>query len=618
MANRTSHPRIVILPLLFLFALALMGWVGLSAAQTEPVKAIPAALLSAEQQTAQQIVLGTQRLSVGRSEIFQIAPQPYFPSIANNQCADGACYQVDIYDYDANATDVFIVDITADRIVESWRMDNSVPHFSAAVADRAKQILINSADLTAALGRQALSHEIDLMVGGYDDSCPERALCLTNVFVVDGGMIWTTVNMHQNALVGIWWTERAPSKVGWPDRNAPLESAGGSLCGSTFNHVADGWDVTYEVSISDGLHAYDVSYQGRRVIESLKLTEWHVDYVWQEDQRGPEADPAGPDGFIDFVTCLQTSGGGAIKAFGTPTVLPMVAMSQTVGFEIVQDFRQSWWHQFDCRYRYDQRYQFFNDGRFRVVAGGYGIGCGIPRDEEQAVYRPVMRIDLTADNGSETFDFWDGDGWSEQTTEAWFGDAEHTASWTPHPADANGYAFRVQSGNRGFYMEPGVGQFDDGGTGDDAWVYVTRFDSAEGAADLSFLVDTAVISNHEQGPDQFVDAPSEASAAISGQDNVIWYVPNMSTVTSAQAALPADERPADAAYCWADTHNDANPGTIYPCFAGPMFTPFTVPPTSVGVLNTDSAESPSAILTGLLVFTLIGGSIWYLRKSFKI
>jgi hypothetical protein len=68
-----------------------------------------------------------------------------------------------------------------------------------------------------------------------------------------------------------------------------------------------------------------------------------------------------------------------------------------------------------CNYRYEQRIHFYNDGRFRVVSGAFGKGCGTI-----GVYRPVVRIDIAVDgSGNNSFATWDGAEWQTHQEEFW-------------------------------------------------------------------------------------------------------------------------------------------------------------------------------------------------------
>ena len=78
-----------------------------------------------------------------------------------------------------------------------------------------------------------------------------------------------------------------------------------------------------------------------------------------------------------------------------------------------------------------------------------------------------MDVAVNGDN-NDTFALWDGAQWVDQATEGW---------WLQSgPYTAEGYRYRItdQSG-AGYYVEPGQGQFDDLGTGDNAYMYPVSY-----------------------------------------------------------------------------------------------------------------------------------------------
>jgi hypothetical protein len=212
------------------------------------------------------------------------------------------------------------------------------------------------------------------------------------------------------------------------------------------------------------------------------------------------------------------------------------------GFEVVQDFRMSSWGQ-PCNYRYEQRYKFYTDGSFRIVAGAYGKGC---YGDTAANYLPVMRIDVAAqqDDGNNLA-VWDGANWVPQTTEFWEAQSavvngELQRWWVTGPAGA------------GYRIAPGQGQFADGGRGDDAYFYATQHKAAEGDLDMGSSIGSCCTNTYEQGPHNYVNGESLVDTNL-----VLWYVPQLFTDLSAPDY-----------YCWTVNVNET-----YPCFGGPQFTP---------------------------------------------
>jgi hypothetical protein len=208
----------------------------------------------------------------------------------------------------------------------------------------------------------------------------------------------------------------------------------------------------------------------------------------------------------------------------------------------------------DCNYRYEQHFEFYTDGRFRVKTGAYGRGCGNNQLSE-ATYRPVVRMDLAVFNDAgNTFSTWDGSQWVIRNTEGWWLQSA--------PYTAEGYLYKIVDENSGFgyYMEPGQGQFDDFGTGDNAYTYLTLHRASEGDADTGAL-GTCCNTNHQQGPHNFVNDEN-----VRNKNLVLWYVPASETITT----WAVNNGFGRQQYCWTDSASQ-----YWPCYSGPMFTPNT-------------------------------------------
>jgi hypothetical protein len=178
-----------------------------------------------------------------------------------------------------------------------------------------------------------------------------------------------------------------------------------------------------------------------------------------------------------------------------------------------------------------------------------GRGCG-----NDGWYRPVLRV---AFSGNQTLAAWDGQAWQAWTTEQW-----QAASDLVTP---EGYQFRVtDASGQGYYIEPGRGQFGDGGRGDDPFVYLTRrhLDRNEGDVDL-ITIGSCCNSDYQQGPEKFIDSPPEAATEA---QLVFWYV----------AQMKNDDKPGEQ-YCWVETivENGIYTPQTFPCAAGPLLAPVT-------------------------------------------
>jgi hypothetical protein len=493
------------------------------------------------QTTAQALALADARVQTyaGEHRIEVMGVQ----TVAANQvtavsrtCLTATCYQVDIYDFDANATIQAIVN--EERVLAVFYQPGVQPGINKRLADLALSIALNAPEVIEALGYQPQTADMAPVPADMPGTvCNGRHLCAGPTFNVGERALWAIVDLTDERLVDIAWTYLGP------EGSATLFEPEGCPDSGSVNR--DGWTLDHAIANSDGLHISDVRYNGQLVLTSAKLAEWHVDY--------------GTTGFRDVIGCNVGGGGGGfpIYPYGDTQVLDLLdEQMQVVGFEVVQDFRMSQWGN-NCNYRYEQHYQFWADGRFRIVSGAFGRGCGTI-----STYRPVIRIDIAAggDDANDNAALWGGSDWLPQTIETYrvpYDEVGHG----PHQLTAENYAWRVtDTSGAGFFIEPGIGQFDDGGRGDAPFVYFTLHKPEEGDSDLG-LVGPCCNNDHQQGPDMFVD-----NEVITNTNIVLWYVPQMDT----EVGGPKGH------YCWTIT-GEPNPET-YPCFSGPLFTPIPQEP----------------------------------------
>ena len=499
--------------------------------------------MTEEQNLAQNLALSDARVQTytfGRpSEVFGIANVGLHYPPGAEACADSDCRQVNIYNWDENAAVTAIVDLNNEEVLEVFHQPGAHPGINKRLVDLAIDLAINDPQVIEILGFQPRAEDIDMAPVDGDapgSACDGATLCVAPTFDLGDRILWVLIDLHREEVAALRWTTVNPE-----DSESLVKFPPESGCPTPRTIDRDGWVLDYDVTGTDGLRAYDVSYLNEAVATSIKLVEWHADY--------------GSSGFRDSTGCGGGGGGFPIYPFGETQVLDLVDDDlNVVGFEVVQDFRMSSWGQ-SCNYRYEQHIQFFLDGRFRVVSGAYGKGCGL-----NALYRPVVRIDIAVDGDPEdSFALWTGrDGWVQQPVELWR--TPYAGPDGPHAMSVEGYAWKVtDASGSGYYIEPGRGQFDDTERGDDPFIYVTRHYSSEGDSDLA-VIGACCNDDHQQGPDQYVNGES-----IENTNIVLWYVPQMDT---------DPEDGGDGYYCWTLLTGGV-PGPTYPCFSGPMFVPLT-------------------------------------------
>lgn len=558
--NRTALFRIPALVVASLLVTAVFFSFLLAPAQTARGKSAARPLAQTAtpvQQGAQEAALADSRVAAAtsgrRTEVFGVREMLGQLTAESQACATAVCFQVEIYNFDDNAALLAIVNTDTGEVLDVLHQPGVQPGINKRLADRAIEIATHDPQVIAALGYRPQHVEVAPVPAGMPGTvCDEGHLCAAPTFSLGDRLLWAIVDLTTEQLVDIAWTEIVPEI---PNNSVPFIPQGCPAPG-TVNRA--GWQLSYQTTGTDGLRVHTVSYDGVPVINNVKLVEWHAAYT--------------SSGFVDSTGCGGGGGGFPIYPYGDTEVLDLHdELNNVIGFEVVQDFRMSNWGG-NCNYRYDQRVQFFNDGRFRVVSGAYGKGCGT-----NATYRPVVRMDIAV-NGSEdnSFATWNGETWIANDVEFW---QLQDGPYTPE-----GYKWAVShAAGLGYFMEPGQGQFGDNGRGDFAYLYVTQHKPSEGDTDLG-VIGSCCNSDHQQGPHNYVNGES-----IADQNIVIWYVPQMVT-----------EVTPGSYYCWTIS-GEPNPET-YPCYAGPMFVPFT--PHAAGVVIAPPTATQSGMPGTVLTYTL--------------
>jgi hypothetical protein len=455
------------------------------------------------------------------------------------------CYRIDMYNYALNLTSSVIADIRQKKVLSSTYQQQSQPDIPNYLKNMAVQIAIESPEVQSALGIKP--SEKDALMAGTKTSlnrtrCERsRHLCVAPTFVKDGKALWAIVDLTDHKLVGVRWTNvgaTGPAAPMLSERRLQDDKITACFCEQETALDKDGWKMKYMLTSSDGLRISEVSFNGKPVLQSAKLVDWHVSY-------------SGTDGFgySDAVGCPYFSQ-SAVIAFETPKVMQLKDDNGTItGFALEQVFRSELWPT-PCNYNYRQRYEFYKDGKFRVAAASIGRGCG-----NDGTYRPVFRIAFA--DAQNNFAEWNGNEWTSWNTEKWQLQ-QSTTSYT-----TEGYQYKMAANNgTGYFITPGKGQFKDGGRGDNAFVYVTLDNPVkeEGEADL-VTIGPCCNTDYQQGPEKFIGSTPDN---IQQKKLILWYV----------AQLKNDDA-RGREYCWAESvlENGVYVTKTYPCFAGPLFTP---------------------------------------------
>jgi hypothetical protein len=536
--------------------------------------------LTDEQKQAQTLALQDQRFQkyiydaqlhrALRSEIFGIYPMRDSDiTPATTDCQKDTCYRVEMYNYALNLTQDASVDLTTSTVLSVSEFADTQPDIPTSLTQIALEIAANAPEVKEALGftpstEAAVMAETKTSLNGTRCERSQH-LCVAPTFVSGDRALWAIVDLTDGRLIGLRWTqvgETGPAVSPDGSEATPFVTEKGlendvmmrDYCEHNTALDQDGWQMNYILTSSDGLRISDVSFQGKPILESAKLVDWHVSYSHQDGF-----------GYSDAVGCPVFSQ-AAVIAVQPPIVEPIRANGQVVGFALQQDFWSELWPR-PCNYYYEQRYEFYLDGRFRPIVSSFGRGCG-----NDGTYRPVTRIVLSQPS---TFAEWSGSDWKDWTQEGW-------RLQDDLPVNPQGYQYRVtDSSGAGFYIEPGQGQFGDGGRGDHAYTYVTVHhpDIDEGDADMS-TIGPCCNTDFHQGPEKFINPTPET---VTNTPLVLWYV----------AQLKNDDQP-DHQYCWAESIlvNGVYQSQVYPCVSGPMFVP-TTPQHEATLTVTDTSTDES-------------------------
>ncbi len=526
---------------------------AVKAALAMPLPVLLLAKPDSSQATAQKIALADARFTENLfdkklkqpflNEVFNIykarpqeVPKGYGPANV---------YRVELYNYALNLTTVAITDLPSQKVISVNTFPQTQPDLNPSLTELAIQIAVNSPDVAKALGYKPGEKEA-LMAAtktSLNRTKCERSmhLCTAPTFIKDDKALWAIVDLTDLRLVGIRWTNVGTTGPAEriSERKLQFEKIMECNCKTQKAIDRDGWKMNYILTSSDGLRISEVYFNNKLVIHNAKLVDWHVNY-------------SNTDGFgySDAVGCPEFSQ-AAVVAVSEPKVSQLVQDGKTAGFVLEQEYKSEQWPR-PCNYSYVQRYEFYSDGSFRVAAASLGRGCG-----NDGTYRPVTRICFAGEQNN--FSEWFPGGWQPWTKEQWQLQGPQT-SYTPE-----GYQYKItDAGGNGYYMEPGNGQFKDGGRGDNAYVYVTKLDAArdEGETDL-VTIGPCCNTDYRQGPEKFIEPVPEN---IINSKLVVWYVARLK-----------NDNTAGKEYCWAESYleNGVYKTKAYPCFSGPMFVPFT-------------------------------------------
>jgi hypothetical protein len=476
-----------------------------------------------------------------RNEIFGIyASRPSDFANRYPDCTDGSCYRVEMYNFALNLSTLAIVHLKSKKVLNVVQAPHTQADIPRNLKEIALQIATESKEVQDALGFKPTADNAlmaDTKTALNRSRCERsKHLCVAPTFVKGDKALWAIVDLTDLKLIGVRWTNVGTPQKAPTERRLQNENITACYCEKTNALDRNDWKMNYILTSSDGLRISEVDYKGKRIINNAKLVDWHVSY-------------SNTDGFgySDAVGCPFFSA-AAVVAVEKPEIKELIENEQVVGFTLEQSFYSEGWPT-ACNYNYKQRYEFYNDGRFRVAVASLGRGCG-----NNGTYRPVTRIAFAENN---YFAEWKGSKWENWEKENWRLQSSTTA------LTKEGFQYKITDNQGiGYAIQANTGQMADGGRGDNAYVYVTKNkpDADEGESDL-MTIGPCCNTDYHQGPEKFIEPTADS---IKGTSLVVWYV----------AQLKNDDREGNK-YCWAESflENGAFKTKVYPCFSGAMFVP---------------------------------------------
>lgn len=451
-------------------------------------------------------------------------------------------YRVEMYNYALNASIIGFVDLAHKQVTNIIFYKETQPDVPPHLVELAMEMAINDTTVINEYGEHKLDQK-PIMAGTKTalnrTKCQRsKHLCVAPTFVKGDKALWAIVDLTDLNIAGVKWTQVGETGMAVTQRTMQNDKIMSCYCDKNNVVEKNDWTFSYSMSRSDGLVLTHVQYKKKELYRNVKLVDWHVSYSKIDGF-----------GYSDAVGCPEFST-AAVLAVEPPYFEAIVESGDTTGFLLGQRYYSEGWPT-PCNYNYHQYFEFYNDGRFRPVVGSIGRGCG-----NNGMYRPVTRIAVSSEKNN--FFEWNKNTWKHWKKEQWTLQTDKTLYQGDHQW------LKIENDNKqGLMILANTGQMRDGGRGDNAYVYVTKWDSHrdEGETDLP-TIGPCCNKDYQQGPEKFIEPDPEI---IETSSIVLWYVAQMTN----------DDTKGNE-YCWAESvlKNGVYVPVIYPCYSGPMFKPY--------------------------------------------
>jgi hypothetical protein len=309
-------------------------------------------------------------------------------------CQEHSCYQAEKYNFVTNTTTRAIVDVEGLEVLSVERYPGMQPDISLRLTYIAQAIALNAPEVKKELGFTPVKKDITManVRGTMKESPCENTdhLCVAPTFTdhQKEQALWAVVDLTELKLAAAKWAGlgKTTTPACISERSLQNRYIMKNFCQKESFLEKNGWKITYRLTGSDGLEIRDVSFKGEKVLTSAKIVDWHVSY----QQKGGEKLDTSTETYIEGrrVEFVRGEDGNFLFGYNDAMGCPLFSTSVVLafngpqtrelksgdGFMLTQDFRNPKWPM-ACNYRYENRFEFYDDGSFRVVGVNKGRGC---------------------------------------------------------------------------------------------------------------------------------------------------------------------------------------------------------------------------------------------------
>ncbi|MFY7733955.1 MAG: hypothetical protein ACOVSR_10785, partial [Bacteroidia bacterium] len=201
------------------------------------------------------------------SEIFGV--YPLLPSNKNgnnlNECNNGNCFRVEMYNYAYNLTTIAYVNIAEKKVMSVNHFPDAQPDLPLHLRDLAVHIATLSNEVKDALGIKPENKDFVMAATqtalNYSKCERSRHLCVAPTFVQNQKALWCIVDLTELNLIGIRWTnlgrDTIPKEM-VTERKLQNDFITKCFCLQENVIERNGWSLKYSLTSSDGLRISDV------------------------------------------------------------------------------------------------------------------------------------------------------------------------------------------------------------------------------------------------------------------------------------------------------------------------------------------------------------------------